>query len=578
MCGIAGIYYKNRKADIATLKKMGDVLAHRGPDNEAVWICESGQVGFSHRRLSIIDLSENGNQPMHYQERYTIVYNGEIYNYIELREELVKHGYRFNTQTDTEVLLAAYAKFGVDCLGKLDGMFAFAIWDNLAKELFLARDRFGEKPLYYSFIDGGFCFASEIKALFAIGASKETSPDRVYKYLESNVLIDQDDIESTFYKQVKQVDAATFMIVKEGHIKERRQYWNLDNIAINRKISLEEAAIEFRRLLTLSVNRRMRSDVTVGSSLSGGIDSTSIVLIANSLKEKGQQQNTFSARFRNFGKDEGPYIDMVVKKAGNINPHNVWPSVDELMNEITAFAYFQEEPVYSGSVYNQYCVMRLARDYKTVVLLDGQGADEQLGGYLHHYHHHLTNLITKNPHQFLVERRDYQTVNRGIKSYNIPRKLPLWYMKKVLFGSKYVYDEDVRSVLIKDTSSIGLKSLLRYGDKNAMAFSREVRLPFLCHELTEFVFSLPIEFILTKGWTKYILRKAVEPIVPKEIAWRKDKIGFEPPQEDWVLRLKPLYEPYKAKTNYLDFTGGRKVTGITDWKWLMLKLFVGDGK
>src|SRR5205085_5920661 len=265
-------------------------------------------------------------------------------------------------------------------------------------------------------------------ALFAIGASKESSPDRVYKYLESNVLIDEDDIESTFYKQVKQIDAATFMIVKDGQIKKRENYWNLSGVCINNDITLEEAAEEFRRLLTVSVKRRMRSDVTVGSSLSGGIDSTSIVLIANTLKKEGQRQNTFSARFKNFSKDEGQYIDMVIARAGNINPHNVWPDIDQLMTEIESFAYYQEEPVYSGSVYNQHCVMRLAKEHDTIVLLDGQGSDEQLGGYLHYYHHHLTNLITKDPRKFLIERKEYQNVHRAIKPYNIPRKLPLWYM------------------------------------------------------------------------------------------------------------------------------------------------------
>ncbi len=578
MCGIAGIYYRDRKVDPSTLKLMGDKLIHRGPDNERIWISEKDGVGFSHRRLSIIDLSENGNQPMHYQDRYTMTFNGEIYNYIELKKELQEKGYQFKTQTDTEVLMALYADMGSNCLQKIDGMFAFALWDDVEKELFLARDRFGEKPLYYSFINGGFCFASEMKALFAIGASKETSPARVHKYLEQNALMDEEDIESTFYKQVKQVDAACFMIVKQAEIRKRQNYWNLSSIKINHNITVEEAAAQFRKLFATSIKRRMRSDVTVGSSLSGGIDSSSIVLIANTFKETEQRQNTFSARFKNFSKDEGAYIDMVINKAGNINPHNVWPDIDEFIAEMESLAYHQEEPFYSGSVYNQYCVMRLAKEFNTTVLLDGQGADEQLGGYIHYYRHHLTNLITTNPHQFLIERKGYQHTQKEIYPYSIPKKLPLWYMKKILFRSKYAYDDDARSLLIRDTTVTGLKTLLRYGDRNSMAFSREVRLPFLSHELTEFIFSLPIKFVLNEGWTKYVLRKAVEDIVPPAITWRKDKVGFEPPQEDWIIRLQPLFNEYKAKINYLDLTGGRKVNKqITDWKWLMLKLFIGNG-
>ena len=574
MCGIGGIYYPNKKVEQNSLKTLAVKLSHRGPDGEGIWIHETEGVGFCHRRLSIIDLSANGYQPMHYMGRYTITFNGEIYNYIEIKKELEEKGYRFKTQTDTEVLMALYADCGYSSLEKIDGMFAFAIWDNEKKELFLARDRFGEKPLYYSFIDGGFCFASEMKALFAIGASKETSPERVYKYLESNVLIDEDDVESTFYKQVKQIDAANYMIVKNGQIQERKKYWDLSGITINNKITIDEAAIEFRRLLTESIKRRMRSDVTVGSSLSGGIDSSSIVLIANALKDPDQCQNTFSARFKNFNKDEGRFIDMVAARSPDIKQHNVWPDADKLIEELQSLAYSQEEPFYSGSQYNQYCVMRLAKENNTTVLLDGQGADEQLGGYLHYYHHHLTNLITFNPKQFLIERKGYQKIHKKLMPYRIPRRLPLWYAKKIFLKSKYIYDDDVRSLLIRDTTSTGLKALLRYGDRNSMAFSREVRLPFLSHELSEFIFSLPIKFLLNEGWTKFILRKAVDGIIPDEISWRKDKIGFEPPQDDWVLKLKPVLDPYKVKTNYLDLTGGRKVTEITDWKWLMLKLFV----
>lgn len=554
---------------------MSEVLAHRGPDGQGIWIDETGRVGFMHRRLSIIDLSDNGRQPMHYLDhRYTITFNGEIYNYIELKEELLQKGYRFVSNSDTEVLLALYADRGVDCLQAVDGMFAFAIWDSVEKKLFLARDRFGEKPLYYTLLDGAFCFASEMKALFAIGASRAASPDRIYKYLQSNVLIDEDDIESTFYTDIKQLDAANYMLVSEGAVLRTEKYWSLDAVETDTRISLSDAADRFRELLTASIRRRLRSDVPVGSSLSGGIDSSAIVLIANQMKTSEQVQNTFSARFRNFKKDEGKFIDMVLGKARGVNPHDVYPDAEQLVDEIETLAYHQEEPFYSGSQYNQYCVMRLAKEFNTTVLLDGQGADEQLGGYPYYYFHHLTHLITRRPVKFLRERKAYQAIHRELQPYRIPRRLPLWYLKRQLFKSHYVFDEDVRGVLKRDTTSTGLKALLRYGDRNSMAFSREVRLPFLSHELSEFIFSLPIDYILREGWTKFILRKATEDIIPTDITWRKDKIGYEPPQDRWMERLKPVLEPYKARTRYLDLTGGRPVREITDWKWLMLKLFV----
>ena len=573
MCGIAGIYGKQTKVRHTDLAAMGKSLAHRGPDGEGIWTDEEHNIGFLHRRLSIIDLSENGKQPMHYAGRYTITFNGEIYNYIELKQRLLGKGYSFYSTSDTEVLLALYAEKGKNCLYDLDGMFAFAIWDNQEKELFLARDRFGEKPLYYAFIDGAFCFASEIKALFVIGASRATNPDRIYKYLESNVFIDEEDTSTTFYSQIRQLDAADYMVVKDAAIRSVTKYWTLDKVTVDHTIGIEDAAVRFRELLTGSIRRRLRSDVPVGSSLSGGIDSSAIVLIANALKEKDQVQNTFSARFRNFKKDEGGFIDMVVGQRPNISPHNVYPDSDRLIEELEKLAYHQEEPFYSGSQYNQYCVMRLAKEHNTTVLLDGQGADEQLGGYLHYYHHHLTHLITANLPEFLKERREYQKIHQTLQPYRIPRRLPLWYLEKQLLNKAYRYDKDARSLLLKDTTATGLKTLLRYGDKNSMAFSREVRLPFLSHELTEFIFSLPMNYILRKGWTKYILREAVKEIVPEAITWRKDKIGYEPPQENWLSRLKPIIDGYKSKTNYLDLTEGRKVTEIVDWKWLMLKLF-----
>jgi asparagine synthase (glutamine-hydrolysing) len=369
------------------------------------------------------------------------------------------------------------------------------------------------------------------------------------------------------------LDAADYMIVREAGICAVNKYWTLNHIEINDKISIDEAAFTFRKLLTDSIRLRLRSDVPVGSSLSGGIDSSAIVMIANGLKNQDQVQNTFSARFKNFKKDEGAFIDMIVSKAPNISSHSVWPDSDRLIEEISTLAYHQEEPFYSGSQYNQYCVMRLAKQYDTTVLLDGQGADEQLGGYLHYYHHHLTHLITADLPEFIRERRDFQKIHSGLQPYRIPRRLPYWYFKKRFLKGKYVFDNDARSLLLKDTTSTGLKVLLRYGDKNSMAFSREVRLPFLSHELTEFIFSLPIKYILREGWTKYILREAVKDVIPEEIAWRKDKIGYEPPQENWLLQLKPIIDEYKSKTNYLDLTGGRKVKEIVDWKWLMLKLF-----
>lgn len=573
MCGIAGIYSNNSNINRSSLETMSNVLAHRGPDGKGIWIHPKGNIGFIHRRLSIIDLSDEAKQPMQYLNRYTITYNGEIYNYIELKADLIREGYTFQTHSDTEVLLALYDKYEYECLSKLDGMFAFAIWDELKQELFIARDRFGEKPLFYTNINGEFCFASEMKALFAIGASRQICSNRVYRYLEYNELEDAKDHETTFYKNIKQLDAANYAIIKNASIIVKQRYWFIDLQKENLNISILEAIEEFKYLFTNSIKLRLRSDVPVGSSLSGGIDSTAIVLIINSLKSKGQTQKTFSARFKNFDKDEGDFIDMAVKYGRGIKSFHVWPNVEDLEMEIENLSYHQDEPFGSGSIYNQYCVMRLAKQNNTTVLLDGQGADEQLGGYLHYYHHYLTGLITQNFPLFLKEKKAFNKIHKGCESYRIPRRLPLWYLNKIINNQPYKYDRSIKSVLLDDTTNTHLKTLLRYADRNSMAFSTEVRLPFLSHDLVEFIFSLPVDFILREGWTKYILRKSLEMQIPKQIAWRKDKIGFDSPQEAWIKKMYPFISDFKNKNDYKNFTDGKVVNNITAWKWLMLKLY-----
>lgn len=575
MCGIAGIFDPVNKPELSALKKLSDTIRHRGPDGEGFWIHESEGIGFAHRRLSIIDLSDAGSQPMHRGD-LTIVYNGEIYNYLELKRELESEGIAFGTSTDTEVLLALYEKYGIRALHKLDGMFAFAIWDNQENELILARDRFGEKPLFYSFINGAFCFASEMKSLFACGASRAFSPDRVYKYLQNNVFIDEEDAGSTFYRDILQLDAASFMRIRGARVEEITKYWSIDNLPVRNDLSIEDAAAEFRRLLADSLKIRLRSDVPMGACLSGGIDSSSLVYLLGESGGLNRIGNTFSARFSKFAKDEGFFIGKVLSEFPGIRPHFTWPDKDKLGHDIETLAYAQEEPFYSGSVYNQFSVMRLAHEKGITVLLEGQGADEQLGGYNHHYQHHLTWLFLNNLKKYLSERKGYDSILGQLYPYHLPRRLPLWYLGKILKKSKFVYDEPVRGLLLRETTRTGLKSLLRYGDRNSMAFGREVRLPFLCHHLSEFIFSLPVDFILHGGWTKFVLRKAVEDIVPPEIAWRREKIGFEPPQSQWLESLAPATNKFKSSVNYLDFTGGRKVDEIGDWKWLMLKLFFSN--
>jgi asparagine synthase (glutamine-hydrolysing) len=577
MCGIAGIYGSSVKPDLLQLKVLADSIAHRGPDGDGFWLHPTMPLGLAHRRLSIIDLSNSGAQPMQWKERFTIVYNGEIYNYLELKKELEAEGVQFSTFSDTEVLLALYERLGVKALDKLDGMFAFAIWDDVEKELFLARDRFGEKPLFYSIIGDAFYFASEMKALFASGASDAISEDRAYKYLQDNCFIDSYDPGTTFYANVRQLDAACYMRVREGKIVENVLYWNLNDIPVNHNLSINDAAAQLRSLLKESIRIRLRSDVSIGVCLSGGIDSSSIAMLLHQMDGIKRPEHAFSARFSKFKKDEGSYIAKVLNACPELRPYFTWPDADGLRRDIERLAYAQEEPFYSGSIYNQFCVMRLAAEQGVTVLLEGQGSDEQLAGYNHYYQHHLTWLFLNNFRKYLSERKSYREILGELYPYHLPRRLPVWYIKKLFKTKKFVYDESVRNLLLDDTTRTGLKSLLRYGDRNSMAFGRELRLPFLSHKFSEFVFSLPIELILHQGWTKYVLRKSMDGLVPKDIVWRKDKVGFEPPQDDWLKALQDITTPCKNAIDYRQFTGGRKVDVIGDWKWLMIKLFFDKG-
>lgn len=576
MCGIAGILKSKGNVSLSSLSLLSNALIHRGPDGEGVWINSKQSVGFVHRRLSIIDLSNNARQPMHsFDDRYVITFNGEIYNYIELKNLLQNKGYKFKTNSDTEVLLNLYHCFGYDCLKMLDGMFAFAIWDNLEEYLFIARDRFGEKPLYYTFQNGTIYFASEIKALFSINIPKESNDNAWYSFIAHGNIHDSDHPTATFYKNIFQIRNATYIVVDNTCSKVKEvQYWSLDSIPPNTKITFTQAVDQFKEIFSESILLRLRSDVPIGSSLSGGLDSSSIVLTANKYIAPNDVQSTFSARFENFALDEGVYIDYVTSSVNNIKKYEVFPNASEFLSDFDSLCYYQDEPFTSASVYAQYAVMKLAKQNNITVLLDGQGADEQFGGYLHYYQYQLNNLFLNNKYSdFVKEKNKYNSLHFGKDAFALPKRILLWKIMK-LFNSKSVpYTKNLKDVLKQDTQNGLLQSLLRYCDRNSMAFSREVRLPFLSYKLAEFIASLPIEFLLHEGWTKLILRKAEEEIVPSQIIWRRDKIGYEPPQDLWVKDLNSYISSFKLNKNIEDYTNGNPVSNVTNWHWLMINKF-----
>ena len=350
-------------------------------------------IGLGHRRLSILDLSNKSTQPMHFGSRYTIIFNGEIYNYLEIKERLIKKGVNFVTTSDTEVLFHSFIIHKEKCLSELDGMFSFAIWDNLEKTIFLARDRFGEKPLYYSVENGQLIFSSEMKAIWAFRSHKGLIEDKLKNYVQSHQLIDQDNKYSTFYENISEFPNAHFLVLKAGDKIRFKKYWELDPNSFNSfKGDLSEAVSQFKSLLTTSIKRRMRSDVTIGSSLSGGLDSSSIVELINQ-QLKGNEQKTFSAKFPGFNRDESSFIDIICSKYDNIKSYSIQPDSEGLKNDLKNLIHFQEEPFGSSSIYAQWCVMKLAKNNQIKVMLDGQGADEFLAGYLPYYKAYLNQLF-----------------------------------------------------------------------------------------------------------------------------------------------------------------------------------------
>lgn len=570
MCGIAGILSENPNlVSKEKLVKMTDAIIHRGPDGFGHWISEDGHVGFGHRRLSILDLTQTGAQPMHYLDRYTLTFNGEIYNYLEIKAEMVKKGYRFRSNSDTEVLLALYDLKKEKCLQELDGMFAFALYDKQTGEIFCARDRFGEKPFFYTQFQDAFYFASEMKEFWQVGVDKIPDPEMIFNYLHFDLVDNHSDLGQTFFRGVRKLAPGHFLIWKKGTVSIKK-YWEINPKIQRSHIGLGEAKEQFRTLFIESVKRRLRSDVLVGSSLSGGIDSSLVVCVMDHLLKDHPEsiQNTFSARFKNFHKDEGYFIQKVREKT-RITSHEVYSEMEELEGVFDKICFHQEEPFGSASILVQYQVYELAKKNGVTVLLDGQGADEILAGYHPYFTTFFNEIRKRSGSQFKKEFSSYAQLHEG---NTINAKIPKPGLKQAIaanfpglvnkvarkflnlkmqntalmaddFFSEYkpqshndfAFDlGHLNSHLFFSTFEVGLPTLLRYADRNSMAHSREVRLPFLSHELVEFVFSLPAELKIKEGWTKYLMRVAFEDLLPQEITWRKDKIGFEPPQKSWM--------------------------------------------
>jgi asparagine synthase (glutamine-hydrolysing) len=573
MCGIAGILQATfNSSSPEQIKKMTDTLSHRGPEGDGFWQNTKGTVTLGHRRLSIIDLSKEAAQPMKYSgresfrtngpDRYVIVHNGEIYNYVELKHELAQHGYQFSTHSDTEVILAAYDYWNEDCVDHFDGMFAFAIWDEEERELFAARDRFGEKPFFYAQQNGRFFFASEMKALWSAGIPRQANLKMLFNYITIGYVDNPERPEETFFEGILKLPPASRLFYSpETQDLEIEQYWSIDLNKQDHKITDEAAIEKFGYLFRESVKRRLRSDVAVGTSLSGGLDSSSVVAMAASLHPDGPGLNAFTAVFPGFEKDEQAHAEKIARQF-RLTQHLCAPTASGFVQNWQRLLYHQEEPLGSASAFVQFAVFELAGQKGVTVLLDGQGADETLAGYHRYYKWYWQELFQRRKlgrsGEITAARRLGVTEKFGIRNV-MASLLPdlasvilehryLAYALRhedlspefVKMQSKEAYYStpgmnDLNAALHFNTFTHGLEELLRYADRNSMAHGREVRLPFLYHELVEFLFTLPSRFKIREGWTKWLLRTAMTAKLPPEITWRKDKIGFEPPQQQWML-------------------------------------------
>ncbi|MEX2195800.1 MAG: asparagine synthase (glutamine-hydrolyzing) [Thermoleophilaceae bacterium] len=544
MCGIGGTA-GGSPPDIALLERMAGLMAHRGPDGKGVW--RDGQVGFAHTRLAIIDLDERSDQPMHLGPLH-LVFNGEIYNYRELRKELCAAGHEFRTEGDAEVLLHAWAEWGEGALDRLNGMFAFAVWDDGERTLTLARDAFGEKPLHWAQTGERLLFASDVRALIdaepALAGPRE---EALGPYLARGLM---PAVEETFFAGIRQVPAAHVLRVREGRT-ELRRWWAPR--AVEAPARYEDAVERVRELLLDSVRLRLRSDVPVGTSLSGGVDSSAVVGLSAQIAGD-HRRHAFTARFPGFERDEWRYASAAAQAAGVVEHHGVEPTGADLLADLDALVSAHGEPVVTSSIYAQWRVMRAAREAGVTVLLDGQGADELFGGYVGS---EGWALRAAGPGAALrTLARGTTGERRALLLAAGAERLPAAVARRHRLRAASPYAEarvareaatttvDApdfargRGPLVRELSRqafhTSMPMLLRYADRNSMAHSREVRLPYLDRRLAELALSLPPEFLYRGGARKAVLRDAARGVVPDEVLERRDKVGFETPERRWL--------------------------------------------
>ena len=515
MCGISGIFQNSVSFDPKVLHSMVDALRHRGPDGANTWTDTNSGIGFGHNRLAIIDTTDTGIQPMHLFDRYVITYNGEIYNFNTLKENLIQGGNQFHTQSDTEVILLLYHLHGPQCLNHLDGMFAFAIYDKLHQKLFCARDRFGEKPFYYHFQKDRFVFASEMKALWLAGIKKVVSEKAIYNYLALN----RCDIETPFYEGIHEIPPGNYVEITKlpsGLTLNTQQYYD----AHNAQTSAYSSA-HLRELIETSVKERCISDVGFVLSLSGGIDSSITSLIASMAYTNVESYGvTYPGRpYNEAGKQD--LVSQKLKTSHTHLPYHEHISI----HEFEAIVRHHELPLIHKSSFAQNFLYKRIREHGHKVVLEGQGADEIFGGYGYQQRAYISNLW----HQGSVASAAFQLLSligsgprSAISSFKKFGKLGAGLNKE--FAKNFEQEKD--AVSSDDFANGNLARLLKYADINSMMYGLEVRLPFLKYSLVEYGLGIGEAIKYKHGYRKWPLRNAFNGDLPQDVLWNTEKIGF----------------------------------------------------
>lgn len=597
MCGIAGILTP-QSGPLNAVFAMTEAQAHRGPDGRGHVIVDEGgyrfferaapqaapPVGFlalGHRRLAILDTSVAGQQPMSADAgRFWITYNGEVYNYLELKQELRRLGFEFLNGTDTEVVLAAYRAWGIRCFARFNGMWGLAIWDGPRGRLVLSRDRFGVKPLHYAFGAFGLMFASEIKGLLASELLEpRLEPGVAADFLKWGVV---NHGEESFFRGIRSFPPGHYVEIQPSRplTWKAQPFWSLRINEEFAKLTDREASTEyFSRMFRSSIAFHLRSDVPVGACLSGGLDSSAIVCVA--APSVTGVFNTFTSCAEDVRFDERYWSQLVASRVGAV-AHHVFPDETHFLEELGTFLWHQEEPFTSLSIYAQWCLMRQAREAKVPVLLDGQGADELLCGYRKFYAFYLCQLmrggrlvragseavwlLLNGDRGFLRWREGVrylpavlQARRRGLANLVLPDFASLYESSRFPLAK----GASVAQRQIDDLMRFSLPSLLRYEDRNSMAWSTEARVPFLDHRLAEFLVSLPTELKLSRGRSKSLMRLSLNQLVPEEIFKRRDKMGFVTEQPLWMRgRLgKFIHGRFRR--------AGLKIAGLLDQRGLV---------